>query len=67
LLNYYENKFKLWENHKFSPSEIEKLPFYEYQMLIDSINKKAETENAKDQGGEWVDLKDWGKQKLPNI
>lgn len=67
LNNYFDNKFKLWEEYKLSPKELEDLPFYEYQMLINSINKKIEKENQKTGEGKWVDLANWGTSGLPDI
>jgi hypothetical protein len=47
LSNYFDIKFRLWEEYKLSIEFLEKLPFYEYQLFIDKLNEKIETQNKK--------------------
>jgi len=47
LDNYFNIKFRLWEEFKLSIDFIEKIPFYEYQIFIDNLNKKIEENNKK--------------------
>ena len=47
LDNYFDIKFRLWEEFKLSIDHLESLLFYEYQILIDKLNKKIEEGNKK--------------------
>lgn len=64
LTNYFEIKFRLWEEFKLSPDIMENLPFYEYQMYIDKINKKIEEENKKNEHGDLVEAFSFSRPKI---
>lgn len=42
-----DNKFKLWHDHKLDPEWVESIPFYEYQIWVDKVNKAVEEDNKK--------------------
>ena len=47
LTNYFDIKFRLWEEHNLNIETLERLPFYEYQIFIDKLNEKIEAQNKK--------------------
>ena len=55
LANYFDIKFRLWEEFKLSIDNLERLPFYEYQLFIDKLNEKIERENKKIEQGDLVE------------
>jgi len=55
LSNYFEIKFRLWEEFKLSIDNLENLPFYEYQIFIDKLNKKIEENNKKIEQGNMIE------------
>jgi G:T-mismatch repair DNA endonuclease (very short patch repair protein) len=40
-------KFRLWNEHKLDPEWIEKIPYYEFQIWLDKINKSVEKQNKE--------------------
>jgi hypothetical protein len=64
LSNYFEIKFRLWEEFKVSIDSLESLPFYEYQMYIDKLNKKIEDQNQKNAQGDLVEAFSFTKPKI---
>jgi G:T-mismatch repair DNA endonuclease (very short patch repair protein) len=42
-------KFRLWNEHKLDPEWIEKIPYYEYQIWLDKLNKVVEKQNKENQ------------------
>jgi hypothetical protein len=46
LENFFDIKFRLWKEHELDPEWIENIPFYEYQIWIQKLNKVIEQENA---------------------
>jgi len=63
LANYFDIKFRLWEEFKLSIDNIEKLPYYEYQLFIDKLNSKIEDENKKSTQGDLVEAFAFSKPK----
>ena len=63
LANYFDIKFRLWEEFKVSIDSLENLPFYEYQIFIDKLNKKIEDENKKTSQGDLVEAFAFSKPK----
>jgi hypothetical protein len=55
LSNYFDIKFRLWEEFKLSIDHLEFLPFYEYQIFIDKLNEKIERENKKIEQGDLIE------------
>jgi hypothetical protein len=47
LDNYFEIKRKLAKDHNISFSELEKLPYFEYQIILEKINTEIEEKNKK--------------------
>jgi hypothetical protein len=47
LENYFELKFRLWNEHDISPDWLESLTFYEFQMWVDKLNQYVVKENKK--------------------
>ena len=47
LDNYFEIKLKFAKDYNISFSELEKLPFFEYQILLEKLNKEIEEKNKK--------------------
>jgi hypothetical protein len=64
LSNYFDIKFRLWEEFKVSIDSLESLPFYEYQMYIDKLNKKIEDQNQKNAQGDLVEAFSFTKPKI---
>jgi hypothetical protein len=63
LANYFDIKFRLWEEFKLSIENIENLPYYEYQLFIDKLNEKIERENKKIEQGDLVEAFSFSKPK----
>ena len=63
LANYFDIKFRLWEEFKVSIDSLEALPFYEYQIYIDKLNEKIERENKKSEQGDLVEAFSFSKPK----
>lgn len=63
LANYFDIKFRLWEEFKVSIDSLEKLPYYEYQLFIDKLNTKIEEENKKNTQGDLVEAFAFSKPK----
>ena len=55
LDNYFDIKFRLWDEFKLNIDNIENLPFYEYQLFIDKLNEKIEKENSIAEKGNMVE------------
>ena len=49
LENYFDLKFRLWNEHKLDPEWIEKIPYYEYQIWLEKLNRVVEKENKEAQ------------------
>jgi len=49
LENYFDLKFRLWNEHKLDPEWIEKIPYYEYQIWLERLNKAVEKQNKENQ------------------
>ena len=64
MTNFYDIKFRLWEEFKLSIDSLEKLPFYEYQIYIDKLNEKIEKENNKKEQGDLVEAFSLTKPKI---
>jgi hypothetical protein len=47
LDNYFEIKLKLAKDYNISFSELEKLPYFEFQILLGKLNKEIEEKNRK--------------------
>ena len=47
LENFFDIKFRLWNEHKMDPGWLESIPFYEYQIWLDKLNDSIEKENKK--------------------
>jgi len=64
LTNFFDIKFRLWEEFKLSIDHLEKLPFYEYQIFIDKLNEKIEKENNQKEQGDLVEAFSLTKPKI---
>jgi len=49
LENYFEIKFRLWSEHNLDPNWVESIPYYEFQIWLDKLNKLIEKKNAEAQ------------------
>ena len=47
LDNYFEIKLKLAKDHNISFSELEKLPYFEFQILLNKLNKEIDENNKR--------------------
>ena len=47
LENFFEIRKVFAKDHNITFSELDKLPYYEFQILLDSINKDIEEENTR--------------------
>jgi hypothetical protein len=47
LDNYFEIKLKFAKDHNISFSELEKLPYFEFQILLNKLNKEIDEKNKK--------------------
>jgi hypothetical protein len=52
LENYLDIKFRLFYEHKVDQNWIENIPYYEYQIFLDNLNKKIEAENVEAQSAD---------------
>ena len=58
--NFFDLKFRMWKEHGLDPNWIESIPYYEYQIWIDKLNKAVEKENREN-------LEESGKKELFNF
>lgn len=49
LLNLIKNKVSLSKNFYISPSEIDRMYYWEYEYLLDEVNNSIKTENEKNE------------------
>jgi hypothetical protein len=47
LDNYFDIKYKFARDHGISFSELEKLPYFEFQIILNKINTEIEEKNQK--------------------
>ena len=47
LDNYFEIKLKFAKDHNISFSELEKLPYFEFQILLNKLNKEIDENNKR--------------------
>jgi hypothetical protein len=47
LENFFDIKFRLWNEHKLDPNWIESIPFYEYQIWLEKLNVAIEKQNRQ--------------------
>jgi len=47
LTNFFEIRRIIAKDHNISFSELDMMPYYEFQMLLDDINKDVEKENER--------------------
>jgi hypothetical protein len=47
LDNYFEIKLKFAKDYNIPFSELEKLPYFEYQILLEKLNKEIEEKNKR--------------------
>jgi ABC-type tungstate transport system permease subunit len=47
LDNYFEIKLKFAKDYNISFSELERLPYFEYQILLEKLNKEIEEKNKR--------------------
>jgi hypothetical protein len=47
LDNYFEIKLKFAKDYNISFSELEKLPYFEYQILLEKLNNEIEEKNKR--------------------
>lgn len=45
--NYFDIKFRLWNEHNLDPAWLESIPFYEYQLWVGKLNKYIDEKNRK--------------------
>jgi hypothetical protein len=45
-------KFRLFYEHGVDMNWIENIPYYEYQIFLDNLNKKIEVENMESQSAD---------------
>lgn len=45
-------KFRLFHEHGVDMDWLENIPYYEYQLFLDSVNKKIEAENLEAQSAD---------------
>lgn len=64
MKNYFNTKFKIAEIINQPLSEIENLPFYEYEFLVDYIKEKNEKEKNSNQS-EQTQFEDMKKSYKP--
>ena len=60
LENYFDIKFRLWNEHKLDPNWIESIPFYEYQIWLEKLNAAIEKQNRRT-------MEESGKQEVFNF
>jgi hypothetical protein len=49
LENFFDIKFRLWNEHGLDPNWVETIPYYEFQIWLDKLNKAIEEKNAEAQ------------------
>jgi len=47
LENFFDVKFRLWNEHGLDPDWVERIPYYEYQIWIDKLNLAIEVDNQE--------------------
>jgi hypothetical protein len=47
LDNYFDIKYKFSRDFNISFSELEKMPYFEFQIILDKINEDIEERNHK--------------------
>ena len=47
LDNYFDIKYKFSRDFNISFSELEKMPYFEFQIILDKINEDIEEKNQK--------------------
>jgi hypothetical protein len=47
LDNYFDIKYKFSRDFNISFSELEKMPYFEFQIILDKINEDIEERNKK--------------------
>lgn len=47
LDNYFDIKYKFSRDYNISFSELEKMPYFEFQIILDKINEEIEEKNKK--------------------
>jgi hypothetical protein len=47
LENFFDLKFRLWQEHRVDPEWLERIPFYEYQIWVDKVNSVVEKDNTE--------------------
>jgi hypothetical protein len=47
LDNYFDIKYKFSRDFNISFSELEKMPYFEFQIILDKINEAIEEKNQK--------------------
>jgi hypothetical protein len=47
LDNYFDIKYKFSRDFNISFSELEKMPYFEFQIILDKINEDIEERNQK--------------------
>jgi hypothetical protein len=47
LDNYFDIKYKFSKDFNISFSELEKMPYFEFQIILDKINEAIEEKNQK--------------------
>lgn len=61
LDNYYDLRFRLWEEHDLSPEVFEKWPYFEFYDLIERLNKKIELMNKERGDGDLKEIFSFSK------
>ena len=65
-MNLIQIKTSLAKNFHIQPSEIDKMPMWEYEMFIKEMNKQVKDENEKQQADmDKYNVKDYMKQSNP--
>ena len=63
LDNYYEIRFRLWEEFGMSPNIIEKMPYFEFYDLIERMNDKIESINKERLNGDLTEIFSFSNNK----
>jgi len=56
LDNYYELRFRLWEEFKMSPDIFERMPYFEFYDIIERLNAKIESINKSRNNGDLTEI-----------
>ena len=68
VVNLIQIKASLAKNFHIQPSEIDKMPMWEYEMFIGEVNKQVKEENEKQQGEmDKYHVKDYMKNNPKNL